>query len=115
MKQPPGARGHGKAEDHLRPDAPRLILPALGVRKARLWHWHQVVRSIGPALRGEFACARPVERKGSAMETLLRDLRFGLRMLIKSPGFTAVSLITLAIGIVATTAMFSAVSDYSAR
>ncbi len=49
------------------------------------------------------------------MVTLLQDLKFGLRMLAKNPGFAAVAVLTLALGIGVTTTIFTAANDFLLR
>lgn len=49
------------------------------------------------------------------MSSLLREIQYSIRMLIKNPGFTAVALITMALGIGANTAIFSVINTVLLR
>ena len=49
------------------------------------------------------------------METLLQDVRYGCRTLIRSPGYTAMVILTLGLGIGANTAIFSVINGVLLR
>src|SRR6266436_2002800 len=73
------------------------------------------------AARREFGNVRLTEEDSRAVwrwamiEDLFMDIRFGARMLRKNPGFAAVVIVTLALGIAANTTIFSAVNGWMLR
>jgi predicted permease len=78
-------------------------------------------KEAAAAARREFGNVRLTEEdsravwRWAAIEDLFMDVRFGVRMLRKNPGFTAVTIVTLALGIAANTTIFSAVNGWMLR
>ena len=79
----------------------------LGRRKADRWYWTQVLTAVGPSIARD-ARGRVGGDEGMT-SSMVRDVTFALKQLRRHPGVGLVVVLTLSVGIGATTSIFSAV------
>jgi putative ABC transport system permease protein len=90
------------------------VAAGMTVAAARRWYWRAALSSVAAFRRPRRSSVDlrndlrgPHSRGDGFMSNVLRDIRYGLRVLIRKPGFAAVAIITLALGIGANTAIFT--------
>src|SRR5687767_13877756 len=88
---------------------------AMKLALAEVPDWNALARTLGRIERPHVQPPAVGAGSGGIMSGLVQDLRYALRALRRAPGFAAVSIVTLALGIAATTIVYSIIDGILLR
>ena len=91
----------------LREEFHSMLAEGVPVADVRLWYWSQVIDSVLPLMAARQGPGKLVWRFFGSEGGMLQDMKVGARMLLRRPGFSLIVVLTLALGIGATSAVFS--------
>ncbi len=84
---------------------------ASGYRRANAWYRRQAIGLIARAVWSRATSPEIDVGGGWGMDSVLQDLRFGVRSLVRDPGFALVAILMLGLGVGVTTSMFTVVNS----
>src|SRR5262245_12025819 len=107
------ARGAGEAEAQHSAESEISDWPAFASTVSRIER--PVATRLPPPLRPAVGPPPMTMTRGGVMSGFVQDVRYALRALVRAPGFAAVAILTLALGIGATTIVYSLVDGILLR
>ena len=97
----------GSVVQDLREEFHSMLADGVPLADSQRWYWIQVIDSVLPLMAARQGPGKLIWRFFGSEGGMLQDMKVGARMLLRRPGFSLIVVLTLALGIGATSAVFS--------